>query len=189
MANLHATKNSFPFVGCKGSDTVVLLKWLDFLTGLHLGDPSWSDGDRQTLQWIQDGCRAGLRFSQGIHGHGIWLKQNCVSYLRRAVQEFGNNYARLAQMSLTRGWSLFGMTPKIHALMHFRSDFDDSIRSGRPFTLNPAVYDNSMSEDFIGRIARQSRRISFRNVERTILKSYQIKAFFVINAFRKEHRM
>ena len=120
--------------------------------------------------------RAGLSFSQGIHGHGIWMGPSCVSHCRSAVQRFGNSYAYLADYCLKQGYCLYGMVPKLHSYMHFRTDFDDSLKEGRENTLNPAVFDNSMSEDFVGRISRQSRRVPFKRIEWTILRCYMVKA-------------
>ncbi len=186
---MHAAKNAYPFLGCKGSDTPVLLKWLCFYVGLQLADDSWPAEDRKVLEWMLAGARAGLSFTQGIHGHGIWLSPSCARSLRLAVQSFGNCYAHLAEHCLNKGRSLFGCVPKLHAYLHFRSDFDDAIADGRLFTLNPAVFDCSMSEDFIGRISRQSRRISFRNIERSVLKAYQMKAKFVITKFQRQNQL
>eukprot|EP00435_Cladocopium_sp_Y103_P034029 s147_g8.t1 len=36
VLNLHASKGAFPWLGCKGSDSITLLKWLIFLARLHL---------------------------------------------------------------------------------------------------------------------------------------------------------
>lgn len=182
---MHSARGAFPYLGCKGSDTIIILKWLQFLTGLYLQDEHWSLEERGALKWMLRGAKAGLAFSQGVHGHGIWLQPSCVSFLRQACQRFGNAYSHLASHCVQKGYSLFGMMPKLHACMHFRSDFDDSIQQQRLLTLNPAVFDNSMSEDFIGKIARQSRRISFRKVEKQILLSYQTKAHFEIARFKK----
>ena len=189
VANMHAAKNAYPFLGCKGSDTPVILKWLCFYVGLQLGDTSWPAEDRKALEWMLAGARAGLSFTQGIHGHGIWLSSSCARFLRNAVQSFGNCYAHLAEHCLNKRYSLFGCVPKLHAHLHFRSDFDDAIAEGRLFTLNPAIFDCSMSEDFVGRISRQSRRVSFRNIERSVLKAYQMKAKFVISKFQRQNQL
>lgn len=100
VANMHAAKNAYPFLGCKGSDTPVILKWLCFYVGLQLGDTSWPAEDRKALEWTLAGARAGLSFTQGIHGHGIWLSSSCARFLRNAVQSFGNCYAHLAEHCL-----------------------------------------------------------------------------------------
>ena len=50
------------------------------------------------------------------------------------------------------------------------------------------IHDNSMSEDFIGKVARQSRRVAFKNIVKTIINAYQVKAKIVIDKFQKRHR-
>ena len=186
VLNLHASKGAFPWLGCKGSDSIILLKWLVFLARLYLSDAAGLPvQNQQVFSWIVKGAKAGLSFSQGIHGHGLWLRGSCVKFLRNASQQFGASYAHLAAHCLRKKWTLFGMVPKLHASMHFRTEMDDSLQENREWTLNPACFDNSMSEDFIGRVARQSRRISFKNVERTILSSYKVKLQFEVKDFKR----
>ena len=189
VLNMHASKGAYPFLGCKGSDTIVILKWIQFFSGLQLQDPKWSLQHRQVLTWIMQGARAGLSFSQGIHSHGLWLRRSCVVFQRHALQTFGTSYAKLANFCMGESCNLFGMVPNLHAFMHFRADCDDAIRTRRQWMLNPCAWDNSMSEDFIGRISRQSRRISFKKIERSILLSYQTKAHFAIERFKKKRRI
>lgn len=186
ITNMHAARNAFPWLGCKGADSIVILKWVLFYVNLQLQQPGWSQQDRKVLSWMSFAARAGLSFSQGIHGHGIWLAPSCVSHCRNAVQKFGTNYALLANHCLEKGYCLYGMVPKLHSYMHFRTDFDDSVKKKQEHTLNPALFDCSMSEDFVGRISRQSRRIPFRNIERGILGSYQVKARMAIKQFLKK---
>ena len=70
------------------------------------------------------------------------------------------------------------MVPKVHAMHHFPvqlglQEYDD-------VSLNPALFDCSMSEDFIGKVSKQSRRVSFREaIENTILQ-HKVKTKFVI---------
>lgn len=185
---MHAVRNAFPWVGCKGADSIVILKWLQFYVNLQLQQPGWSEQNRQVLTWMSRAARSGLAFSQGIHGHGIWLTRSCVSHLRNAVQTFGAMYACLAGHCLQKKLSLYAMIPKLHAWMHYRSDMDDAMQRGQEYTLNPCVFDTSMSEDFIGKISRQSRRITSRNIEKGIIRSYQVKSRMAINNFLKNKR-
>ena len=189
VQNMHAARNAFPWVGCKGSDTIVILKWLSFYGSLQLQQEGWSPKNQQLLRWIVAGAKGGLSFGQGIHGHGIWLAPSCVSHLKRAVQKFGSAYAYLAHHCLKENYSLFGQVPKLHAWMHYREECKDSLDQRREYKLNPAVFDNSMSEDFIGKISRQSRRISARNMERNVLKAYKVKTKITIQRFCKRYGM
>ncbi len=184
LLNMHAAKGAFPWVGCKGADSIVLLKFLVFFSGLQLNQGGWTFRERQALKWIQDGSKAGLQFSQGIHGHGIWLPPSCSLFLRKAIHKFGACYSLLAKHSLDHGYSLFGMIPKLHALMHFKPDLDTALRGDR-YAISPATFDTSMCEDFIGRISRHSRRISYRNLERGVLFAWQVKTKLMIDKFQK----
>ena len=109
VLNMHASKGAFPFLGCKGADTIVILKWLVFLARLHLADNGWSSQDQQVLTWIRDGAVAGLSFSQGIHGHGIWLKGSCVWFEERCANiwvllyAFGFPFPRSKLQSVRNG--------------------------------------------------------------------------------------
>ena len=67
-----ANSTSFPWVSCKGSDSIILLKWLDWFTKLHL----LSSPDSRILQKISNGCVNGLAF-QCIHRHGIFCRFHC----------------------------------------------------------------------------------------------------------------
>ena len=191
VQNFHQGPNqAFPYVGSKGADTIIIMKWLLFFSRLQLDvQTSLSPRDREVLLWISSGAKAGLSWGQGLHGHGLWLKQSCARYLRQANHKFCSCYSFLATHCLERGVSLFGMIPKFHALDHFRADFDDSLAAGLERTLNPACFDNSCSEDFIGKIAKQSRRISYKNIERALLLAYCVKAKFVHDKFCKERAL
>ena len=108
-----ATNTSFPWVGCKGSDTIVLLKWLRWCSGLHaLANP-----DMVELTLVQKACTYGLRF-QCIHRHGIWLRKPCRQTVFTNAKGFHDTYARLAQLCHQRSLTLFSMVPKAHTMGH-----------------------------------------------------------------------
>lgn len=184
VLNMHAAKGAFPWVGCKGFDSIVLLKFLVFFSGLQLHQAGWSCREKLVLRWICDGSKAGLQFSQGIHGHGIWLPPSCSLFLRKAIRKFGACYSLLAKYAFDHGYCLYGMIPKLHALMHYKPDLDAAVSQNR-FAINPATFDTSMCEDFIGRVSRHSRRISYRNLERGVLFAWQVKTKLTIDRFVK----
>ena len=78
------------------------------------------------------------------------------------------------------------MVPKIHAMDHIRVCLEQS--SQNQYTLNPAIADCSMPEDFIGRVSRQSRRISYVQIVENTLLAYKVKARFVLQRFKKRKR-
>lgn len=154
------TMKSFPLVGCKGSDSITLLKWLVFVGGL------------KNEQLIVKAARSGLSF-QAIHGHGLWLKPACRETVQSSVKSFLRSYAFLAKGAMEKGRTLYGMVPKAHAFHHIERDLEEA--KHRSYSINPATFDCSMSEDFVGHVARQSRRISYKNVVENTLLAYKIR--------------
>ena len=188
---LHCNSGAYPYVGCKGGDTIVLLKWLlFFVTSCRATVAAHQRATLRCLDLLEQGARGGLEFSQGIFGHGIWLEQSCVRTLRQALQDFGAAYAHLAQFCLQQGLTLYGLVPKLHALMHFKREFHESICEHRPFTLNPQVFDCSRAEDFVGQVSKSSRRISFKRTvfERELLRRYLLKVKMAIKKFKYKRR-
>ena len=183
------TAAKFPWLSCKGGDVPVLFKWLQLVISIQLASDALSAQFRTALEFMQLAVRGGLQFTQGIHGHGIWIAQSCARHLRQAIWDFLSGYCKLAHWSFRRGYSLYGMVPKLHALAHMRLQLEEALRENRRHILNPAVFDCSTSEDFIGRVARQSRRISKKvGFERMILHAYLLKTRFVISRYRKENK-
>lgn len=176
------TKASFPYIGCKGSDSILLLRWLKFFAGLTLCS---YPGDN-ILTLVLRACEAGLGM-QKIHKHGIWMKKQCRFNLRRNVKQFLYLYAKLAQVALNKRWTLFGMVPKAHSLDHFAHDIDTLKQS--EFGLNPALWDCSMAEDFVGRLSRQSRRVSAKCCVANTLLAYSVKTKMEIRRFKRARNL
>ena len=172
------TTSSFPFIGCKASDTVLLLKFLRFFAGLQVA----SGDNSEAIQLIKLGCQQGLEFG-GIHRHGLWLIPSCRDHLYRAIRGFCHTYSRLASIAFQQRVTLFGLVPKAHAMGHLYHDFERVWQNA--YSLNPGVWDCSASEDFVGRVSRQSRRISYRHVVTNTLLAYKVKCKFVIQRFKK----
>lgn len=174
----YTTTTSFPFVGCKGSDTVLLLKYLKWFTGLQQ-----TTGDRSaTVRLIKLGCDQGLRFG-GIHRHGLWLTPSCRTEICESVKGFCHTYSRLAHLCFQHQFTLYGLVPKAHAMAHLYFDLERSRQNA--LSLNPGLWDTSASEDFVGKVSRQSRRISYRAIVSNTLLAYRIKARFVIQSYKK----
>ena len=180
---LHfGTMSSFPFIGCKGSDSVILLRWLRFQAGLLLGQhPTVS-----CLKHIIKACDNGLAF-QGYHRHGIFLRPSCRDRLSKACKGFLKSYAFLAEIALNNQQTLFAQIPKAHALCHVFVNLELSRLRSDCLALNPGCWDCSMSEDFVGRVSRQSRRVSSRELSATTMRMYLIKTRFLIQRYKKEH--
>ncbi|OLP92440.1 hypothetical protein AK812_SmicGene25753 [Symbiodinium microadriaticum] len=147
-----ASGGAFPWLGCKGSDTIVLLKWLQvLLVQLRSRGCAVVTGHDfascRACIFIERAVTGGLQFSQGIHGHSLWLVPSCTSFLRQSLYDFLRGYSQLAQYCLVRKMPLFGITPKFHAMCHYKHELEMSLRLNQQATINPAAFDCSMSED------------------------------------------
>lgn len=105
---LRTLKNSFPYVSCKGADTVLLFRWLEFAIKLWLPDIS-DQNICATMRLVLLGVQQGLAFTRGIHHHGLWLPASCSERLARACRDFNYAYTSLAAQCLSENLSLFGM--------------------------------------------------------------------------------
>ncbi|CAK9083728.1 Uncharacterized protein SCF082_LOCUS39732 [Durusdinium trenchii] len=177
-----ATKTSFPWVGCKGADSIILLKWLKWCSAINLA----SCPDSQVLGHIHQGCEQSLAF-QGIHRHGIWLTNCCRAKLQKNCQQFLASYAWLAHVCLQRRLQLFAQVPKIHGMAHVQHRL--SVCSLDEFCWNPANDDCSMSEDFVGRIARQSRRVGHKHVVSNTIHAYKVKSKMTLMRFHRKRKL
>ena len=176
------TAGSFAWVACKASDTILLLRWMKFFTRLQLvSHPTCT-----TLMAIAGGCEAGLDF-QCIYRHGIWLTTPCRKRVMASASRFICAYAKLAYMTYQRDLQLYAMVPKIHSFDHIKADLEPE--PGREFYLNPATWCCSMSEDFVGRVARQSRRISYIKIVENTLLAYKIKCRFQLQRLKKIRKL
>ena len=90
----YATASSYPFIGCRGSDTVLLLKYVRWYTLLLIQGGT----NTQVLRLLKKGCEQGLAF-QAIHGHGLWLVPHCRDEIKLAAKGFCHTYSRLAARS------------------------------------------------------------------------------------------
>ena len=175
------TVGSFPWVGCKGSDTILLLRWLRFYTRLQLlSRPS------SMVEIIAGGCGNGLAF-QGIYRHGLWLNNSCREKLMKNAQRFTTAYAKLAAEAYQNDQQLWAMVPKFHSFDHIKVDLEAC--QTKDYVLNPAAWCCSMSEDFIGKVSKQSRRVSYIKVVESTLMAYKVKANFLLKRFKAARKL
>ena len=169
---------SFPWVGCKASDTILLLRWMLFFCRIEMNAGHQSN----MLRTIAAACENGLHF-QGVYRHGVWLNESCRAKLLKNAQRFTTAYAVLAREAYQQNMQLWAMVPKFHSFDHVKVALEPA--ADKDFYLNPATFCCSMSEDFIGRISRHSRRVSYIQVEENTLLAYRVKAKFQLSRLAK----
>ena len=175
--------NSFGWVNCKGSDSMLLLAWLKtLLVGLKndLLNPSHAE----TLDIMLRGATHAIDFTNMMYDHNLWLPRHCAAKLYSDIHLFLTAYRALAFLSLHK-WHFtgFAMKSKLHMIAHTKHDLLEWLSD--PFVHwipNPQIWGCEMNEDVVGKVSRLSRRVSTRLPQRT-LELYLIKCKAVHRRF------
>ena len=100
---------------------------------------------------------------------GFWLESARARRIGLLLRSFMVNYAEAARAALRARRKMFGITPKLHMLHHTSYELLDQA-SRAPWAINPASFMNQLQEDFIGRPARISRRVSIRTIHKSVMQ-------------------
>ena len=179
--NLHRTKASkFPWLGGKGSDTVLCMMFLHFfLTTCRrdLRDPA----HEQLLLGIQETLEGGLDFLGILHSHGIWLPLECARYLHRSGLKLLRGYHFCADYSIRHGYKLFSLRPKCHYYAHMLWELHLQISADNEYVLSPGAWNCENDEDWIGKLSRLSRRVSPKTCSQRCIDRYLIGVKLLLN--------
>ncbi len=181
---------SYPWVNSKGSDTMLLLRWLVVqLTGFQ-NDPghqaSWN-----ILQHMKKTCEAALAIFSHLNRHGLHLERDCGMVLYAHITRFIQGYTSLANINMAdHRFNAFGVKPKIHLLRHSSLELEEILVSGWctiPISMN--AENCEQNEDLIGRVSRLSRRFDSRRVCERLLKACLLKACLLHRRWRLSNRL
>ena len=173
---------SAPWASSKGSDTILLLKWLRHFVKLNVEIPTVAGHERllkEMLQVLDASLDLGM-----IHGHKLFLERACARRLYVSIMTVCRGYARLGQRALAAKIRAFVLKPKIHGMHHVAKQLQHELKKGATLIPNPAVYSCDVNEDFLGRISRLSRRVGFKLCDLRVIHRY----FFKIVALLKRRR-
>ena len=182
----YKSRRSFPWTNTKGSDTVLLCRWLCVqLTGFQV-DPSTSSGDRAVLQLMCQTVHAALSYYDRMYLHGLFLDRQCAVALCRDGNSFMAGYCLLAQHCLG-SMNLFAIKPKQHMWKHTLVEIRQQLSRGSQVVLSPLCYNCEGNEDSVGRLARLSRRLDSRGISGRVLQCFLVKAYMLHRRYRKSN--
>jgi hypothetical protein len=156
----------------KASDTITVMSWVISL----LEDPIHAEAVNKhpVLPMCLQCARMKRELFSSLHEEGFFV------YGPRAVElgTLGMAFLQLHQAIVFKCFELninrFMQMPKIHMVAHsFKDLYNNGINHG--VAVNPLAEAVPLSEDFIGRVSRQSRRVGPRAVMARTLDSYLIK--------------
>ena len=183
----YPNEAAFPWIGCKGGDTMLLLRWLLRVLrhGPVVGDArpqvSLKTGAQEEKKIIFDAmhdcCRTGLLFFRIIHESFLWRNREDCQKLVDCIDGFCAAYAFLASQMLDRfKLCRFHMEPALHQFQHLGYRLEQCLlQSNFERFLSPATFLCETGEDFVGRLARISRKAPARNLCLRSLQRYLIK--------------
>ena len=141
----------------KAFDTPVLIEF----TGWVLRRYNVILNSHRMLQIIASACDAMSRFMHNLLRSGLWMRQAVAADSGEDGLYFLACYGKLARLSFEVRKCRYNMVPKLHCFHHVCLDL---IRksSHLSYLLNPLAECTFQDEDFVGRVARLSRRVSPR---------------------------
>jgi hypothetical protein len=177
--------SSMPWGGYKGSDTMLLSKWLAFYVGTLRPK---KDSHAIVLRAIKEACQAVNEFFLVLHSHGLYLRSECAEHCMANGRIAMKGYSFMARQCVALGRPGFSMKPKLHAFHHILNNMKKQLDRGSPLVLSPLAFACEVNEDFIGRVSRQSRKVSNRTVKQRTIEYYRIKAKAVLSTYLKKRR-
>ena len=173
---------SAPWSSSKGSDSILLLQWLRHSLRIHMLNRT-VPGHEQLLSHMLQVVEAclGLRM---VHHHKLWLDRQCARLLYVHMMTALRGYSRLGKAALQLHIRAFIQKPKTHALHHLAIFLKQELEKGASVIMSPQAHACEVSEDFMGRVCRLSRRVGFRQVNLRVCHRYFIK----VNALLRKRR-
>ena len=164
---------SFPWGNFKGSDTMLVSRWLLFFVTSHMTEAA-NDPTRLFSAMTQT-LQSTVRFFDELYKHGLWLRRPCGQRLQYYLLRMVRGYNVLALECHNLGLAAYGLKPKLHAIHHICHEMAMQLRTKAPLILSPLAFNTEMNEDLVGRVSRLARKVSSRTVNRRVFDRLLIK--------------
>ena len=172
------TLMSAPWASSKGSDSMLLLEWLRFVLKIQLMSPT-VPGHELLLGHMLQVVEAALAIRL-IHHHRLWLERSCAKNLYVNIMTLLRGYALLARSSIQLRIRAFIQKPKHHSLHHLAVFLKTELEKGATIILSPQAISCDLNEDYLGRIARLSRRVGFKLCDLRVIHRYMLKVSLLL---------
>ena len=127
-----------------------------------------------------EACQKINRAMRIMYRSDVWLNRNGAQEVSTLGLEFMECYKNLATQAYAAGRALFPHMPKGHSMDHifFQLKIDLDLQESAQHFLNPLCHSVQISEDFVGRTSRISRRtaplqVITRVLQRSLQASYK----------------
>ena len=117
------------------------------------------------------GCKKMNDVMRKIYAGDVWLRRAYATPIAHGLLQFVRVYLLQAYWAYEAGQSMFSCIPKIHAIHEIWAELERQIAISE-WILNPACETCSLDEDFVGRAAVLTRRVSPRAISHRALRRY-----------------
>ena len=161
----HITKLTKESIGWEKTTTFPSAIWhkgalstvvMDFLEARFAED---TFAHQPLLQMASEACNAIQRCARILYRSEVWLSPSVCKLVSELGFQFLRRYSQMASLANSQNRCLFVFQPKIHCLHHFMVELMEAHQANVK-GLNPMALSCQQSEDFIGRPARLSRRVT-----------------------------
>ena len=161
----HITKLTKESIGWEKTTTFPSAIWhkgalstvvMDFLEARFAED---TFAHQPLLQMASEACNAIQRCARILYRSEVWLSPSVCKLVSELGFQFLRRYSQMASLANSQNRCLFVFQPKIHCLHHFKVELMEAHQANVK-GLNPMALSCQQSEDFIGRPARLSRRVT-----------------------------
>lgn len=180
--------NSFGWANTKGSDTMLILKFLIVQCSTFANTPL-APGHVRMLLLMTETCRAATEASSLLTRHNMWFSTRCAMNITAALTKFLNGYALLAAASVNDVFNGFSMKPKLHLVKHIQLEYHQNLEDLHEVFYNIMCQNCEGSEDFIGRVCRLSRRLDSRLLGERVLSCCLLKSAILHRRLKKLHKI
>ena len=153
--NMHAAETEFPDSSFKASDSVLIMKFLEY----YLDLPLWFDreGVMQTMLETTASYNAFYRACWGAADRR-WMTRQEATFAMKQLDAFIRGYVLLATWAHRAGSCHWVLVPKLHYLKHLSLDMGSALKNPTlRYFYNPANWSTPDGEDFVGHISRPMR--------------------------------
>ena len=176
---------SSPWANSKGSDTMILLKFLEWYLRLNQAEPA-VPGYASLISVMLQTVTAALGMFHIMHSHRLWLDRACGALLYVQCMRVVRGFKVLSKKCLEMNIRSFVMKPKLHALHHCAHNLKYQLQTGSPLILSLEAVSCEVDEDYIGRCSRLSRRVCIRVCDKRVIQRIFLKTKAILRKRRKK---
>ena len=170
------SKASYAWSSTKGSDSMLVLRFLSFYVGLrNAGNDPLGQLHSDLLKTFKRTVDAALDAFEIMNKHGLWLHRQCAQLLFLKLKILLRGYKLLARKVHDMDMTGFGLKPKFHGMGHVAFKIRSDLLAGACLIQNPLSEACEQNEDSVGRVSRLSRQLSSRGLTCRILQRYFYK--------------